>query len=56
MAWIPDCSHASAGHPRYMLRVRAPTVNLSMAKDKRIIQWRKDSPIHKWCWENWTAT
>jgi len=25
-------------------------------KGGNTIQWRKDSPLNKWCWENWTAT
>ena len=25
-------------------------------KGGKNIQWRKDNPFHKWCWENWSTT
>ena len=31
-------------------------VTLSLIKEARIIQWRKDSLFNKWCWEKRTAT
>ena len=43
-------------------RIESPELNprtngqLMHDKSGKTIQWRKDSPISKWCWENWMAT
>ena len=40
-------------------RIETPELEygqLIFDKAGKNIQWKKDSLLNKWCWENWTAT
>ena len=47
---------------RSMVEDRKPRINpstygqLTYNKEGKNIEWKKNSPFNKWCWENWTAT
>ena len=30
--------------------------HLNFDKGGKTIQWKKDNPFNKWCWENWPTT